>query len=302
MNKYIAFDIGGTKIKHSLLLEDGSFIEKGKYNTRRSSLTEFLNDMISVIRTYQEKCNISGVAISMPGFVNIETGYTEDAGAISILNGKNLKKLLEEKIPYNVEVENDGNCVALAEKFSGNAKNCKDFVCITIGTGIGGGIFLNNKIIHGHNYRAGEIGYMLTPGSQVGSEIWSDNGSTSNLIRSYKQHKGLDENEEVEGKFIFQEAENNPEINRVIDDWVKRISYGIFNIAGIFNPEKILIGGGVSANRGLVQQIENHLDQLEEWEYIKVPIETCKHKNNAGMLGALMHFLTRKGIEQKSIK
>ncbi len=294
MNMYIAFDIGGTNVKHSVLLEDGTFIEKGKYNTRRATIKEFLDDLIATIKGYLENYDISGIAISLPGFVNINTGYAEDAGAITILNGKNLKNLLENEVPYTVEMENDGNCVALAEKFNGNAINCKDFVCVTIGTGVGGGMFLNNSIFHGHKFKAGEIGYMLTPRSRDGSEIMSDNGSTSSLIKSYKDYKGLDEEAVVEGKVIFQEAESNPEVASLIDKWIEGISYGIFNIAGTLNPEKILIGGGVSAREGFAQMIEEKLERQKEWEFIKVPIETCKHKNDAGMIGALKHFLTQK--------
>ncbi|WP_040978144.1 ROK family protein [Oceanobacillus jeddahense] len=294
MNKYIAFDIGGTEVKHAVLLEDGTFIEKGKYRTRRSNLNQFLTDIILTIKAYQTNDHISGIAISMPGFVNIKTGYTEDAGAITILNGKNLKTLLETQISCRVEIENDGNCVALAEKFNGNAIDCKDFVCITIGTGIGGGIFLNDRIFHGHQFKAGEIGYMLTPGSRTKDEIWSDNGSTSSLIKSYKQYKGLDKKEAIEGEEIFQEAGSNAEVQLLVEKWLERISFGIFNIAGTLNPEKILIGGGVSAREGFAKRIENHLKQQEEWNFIKVPIETCKHKNDAGMLGALKHFLTQK--------
>lgn len=296
MNKYIAFDIGGTKVKHAVLLEDGTFIEKGAYPTRKSNLDQFLTDIMLTVQAYQNRFDIAGVAISMPGFVNIKTGYTEDAGAITILNGKNLKTLLEARLPYVIEMENDGNCVALAEKFNGNAVNCQDFICITIGTGVGGGIFLNNRIFHGHQFKAGEIGYMLTPGSQPGSETWSDNGSTSSLINSYKKQKGLGENEVIEGTDIFREAEINAETNRLVEEWMERISFGIFNIAGTLNPEKILIGGGVSARAEFAQRIKNHLEQQKEWQFIKVPIETCKHKNDAGMLGALKHFLMQRDM------
>ncbi len=149
-----------------------------------------------------------------------------------------MKTLLEARLPYIIEMENDSNCVALAEKFNGNAVNCQDFICITIGTGVGGGIFLNNRIFHGHQFKAGEIGYMLTPGSQPGSETWSDNGATSSLIKSYKKQKGLGENKVIEGIDIFQEAESDTETNQLVEEWMERISFGIFNIAGTLNPEK----------------------------------------------------------------
>lgn len=281
------------------MLEDGTFIKKDEYNTRKSSLEHFLEDIICIINSYQEFDDISGVAISMPGFVDISTGYTDAAGAISILNGKNLKVLLEEQVPFTVEIENDGNCVALAEKFNGNAINCRDFICITLGTGVGGGIFLNNEIYHGHKFRAGEIGYMLTPAFKAGSETWSDNGSTSNLVKSYKKYKDLAEKGPIEGHMIFEKVKYDKEIYSLVEKWAERISFGIFNLSAILNPEKILLGGGVSAREELVQMIVSHLNQLEWWKFTNVPIETCKHKNDAGMLGALVHYLSKREVKKE---
>src|SRR5699024_3549797 len=85
LNKYISFDIGGTKVKHTLMLEDGTFITKDEYNTRKSSLEHFLEDIFCIINSYQEFDDISGVAIIMPGFVDISTGYADASGDVKNL-------------------------------------------------------------------------------------------------------------------------------------------------------------------------------------------------------------------------
>ncbi|QDP41313.1 ROK family protein [Radiobacillus deserti] len=292
MEKYVAFDVGGTKVKHSVLLSDGTIVTKDKYNTNIDDLKEFLSDMLKVIQNYQLNHRISGIAVSLPGFVNVETGFTEHAGAIHALHGKNLKELLEELVEVPVAIENDGNCVALAEKLSGNAVDCDSFICFTIGTGIGGGIYLNGQMVHGHSFRGGEFGFMVTRGDSPGQEIMHDNAATGSLIKIYKEYKGLSQETDVEGYVIFEEAKTDEKLYEILEKWYESISFGIFNLVATLNPQKILIGGGVSARPELLEDIKRHLEKLPWWNHLCVPIEPCKHQNDAGMLGALQHFLT----------
>lgn len=299
MEKYIAFDVGGTKVKHGLLLEDGTILSKSSYPTVCNDLEVFLTNMVETINQYTSEHDIKGVAISLPGFIDTNSGYSERAGAIISLANKNLKKLLEERIPLRVEIENDGNCSALAEKWNGNAVESDDFICFTIGTGIGGGIMVNGQILHGHSFRGGEFGFMITRGGNKTNEIMHFNASTSSLIRSYKKYKGIAEEETVEGETIFSEASHDESVKGSIDEWLTSISYGIFNLAATLNPQKILIGGGVSSREGLIDSIIQHLEQIEWWKFLEVEIQACKHKNDAGMIGAVYHFKTKVNNKQR---
>ena len=291
MKRYICFDVGGTKVKYGLLLEDGSILSKGNYNTRQINLELFLKDMIDTINMYTRNTIVSGIAISLPGFINPHTGYSEAAGSVGVLSNQNLKKLLEAKIPLPIEIENDGNCAALAEKISGNAKNCTDFICITLGTGIGGGIFTNGKLLRGHSFKSGEFGFMVTRGKSGRFEVWHSNASTSALIHSYKKLKGLSENENIDGETVFLDYNNDHSVRKLIDNWTKNISYGIFNLSVALNPQKVLIGGGVANQQELLSMINHQLDLFPWWKVFKVPVELCKHQNDAGIIGALYHFL-----------
>ncbi|WHY85673.1 ROK family protein [Neobacillus novalis] len=291
--KYIAFDVGGTKVKHSVMFEDGTIIEKGQYNTLTSDLDQFLSEMVFTVEEYKYSHQVSGIGISMPGFIDITTGYSETAGNVAALKGKNIKSLLEERVDIPVEVENDGNCVALAELLNGNAIDSKNFICVTIGTGIGGGIVIDGKILHGHSFRGGEFGFMITERGNKGKEIWHHNGATSSLINDYKKLKGINIEENLEGHVIFEEAVHDGQVNHLIENWLNHVSSGIFNLAVTLNPEKILIGGGVSAQNELIERIEAKLEQLDFWKDFRVPITICKHRNDAGMLGAVKHFLNR---------
>jgi len=293
MKKYIAFDVGGTKVKHGLVFEDGTILEKGSYRTVCDDLEVFLIEMVKTIAEYNEEHEVEGVAISLPGFINPVTGYSEKAGAVTALDGKNLKKLIEAIVPLRVEVENDGNCSALAERWSGNAVGCENFISFTIGTGIGGGIVVGGNVVHGHTFRGGEFGFMLTEANVLGKEMLHTNASTSSLIKRYKEYKGIDKNVTVEGETIFSEALESKEVEQIINEWLKRISYGIYNLAVTLNPQKILIGGGVSAREELIEKIKEKLNEIECWEFLKVDIEPCKHRNDAGMIGAVYHFITK---------
>ncbi|MDR4946986.1 ROK family protein [Neobacillus cucumis] len=286
----ISFDVGGTEVKHGLLLEDGTILTKDSYNTKSKNLEMFLQDMIETIDLYTKDHTVSGVAISLPGIIDPHTGYSKQAGAVTALDKQNLKELLESRIPLRVEIENDGNCAAIAEKVSGNAINCTDFICLTIGTGIGGGIYINGNLLHGHSFRSGEFGFMLTPASWDGS-VLNNNASTTGLIHSYKKLKG--KKEKISGETVFLEAVKHKSVRKLIDEWVKNISYGIYNLAATLNPQKILIGGGVTAQPDLLNKINQQLEQFYWWKAIKVPVERCLHQNDAGMLGAMYHFIQK---------
>lgn len=294
-SKYIAFDVGGTNVKHAVIEETGFIIEKNQYKTSTTNLQMFLTEILKTINQYRDFYHISGIAISMAGPINTETGTLESdtAGNVIALRSRSIKKLLEEQVNLPVEVENDGNCVALAEKLNGHAKDSNNFICVTIGTGIGGGIVIDGKILHGQAFKGGEFGFMITSKGNKGKEIWHHNGATSHLVSDYKKLKGIHEEDQVEGRSIFKEAQYDREVELLVDDWIHHISCGIYNLAVTLNPEMILIGGGVSAQENLIERIEAKLDELEFWHDFKVPIIACLHKNDAGMIGAVKHFLNR---------
>ncbi|MGJ5635603.1 ROK family protein [Bacillus altitudinis] len=295
MAYYIVFDVGGTKTKHGVMNRNGELITSGDYETNCRQLKRFLEDMENVVKEYQRTWDIKGIAMSLPGFVDSQTGYTEFAGAIIALNGQNVKTLLEEKTSLRVEVENDANCAALAEKFSGHAKECDSFICMTLGTGVGGGIFAGGELVRGASFRGGEFGMMLTETENGQFTTLNSSASTAGLIRSYKEQQGIPQSQQIDGQEIFEKAKHDPAIEKMIDQWYKRIAIGIYNVATVLNPEKILIGGGVSARPDLIPNIEKHLHTLHAWKNIQVTLETCYYFNQAGMKGALYHFLIKEG-------
>lgn len=285
---YLVFDFGGTKIKHGIINESGELIAKSSYNTEKLQFDKFLADLYTTIDRYLENYDVAGIGISMPGYIDIHTGYAERAGAILALDGRNIKEILEKKYELPVEVENDGNCAAIAEKMSGNATDVDNFIVMTIGTGIGGGLFLNGDIYRGYRLRAGEFGMMITYLADGEKKDMHHTAATSNLIAEYKKFKNIDDH--VEGTQIFAEARSNPEIKEMIDRWIEHIARGIYNLTVTLNPEKILIGGGVSAEPYVLEEINRQLKNYPYWDEFAIPVERCKYLNDAGLIGAFYHF------------
>jgi len=288
---YLCFDVGGTQVKFGVLTDEGKFIKRGSYATNCLDLNKFIRDIFRVVDEVVAQYNLQGIGISLPGYINPESGYSELAGAIRALDGKNLKKLVEERIKIKIEIENDANCVALAEKFNGNAVDCDHFISFTIGTGIGGGIFLNGQIISGHSFKAGEFGMMVMNNFGKPYKNMHDLASTQALIQAYKDYKGLPEDEQVEGMIVFNDAKVDTGVAMIVDNWYRRLSYGIYNLASILNPEKILIGGAVSVREDLYVELDQKLREIEKWSDIAVKVEPCKHRNDAGMLGILYKLI-----------
>lgn len=162
MKRYLAIDIGGTSTKYSLADSSGVFLDKNEISTGATS-DEQLNILVNLIDSYKKSNDIAGVAICIPGFVDLK-GNVIRVNAISGFVNYPLKEKLEFLTGVNIEIENDANCVALAEKFKDNAIDSNDFIAITLGTGIGAGIFTNGKLLRGNSFMSGEVGFMITRG------------------------------------------------------------------------------------------------------------------------------------------
>ncbi|WP_297434098.1 ROK family protein [uncultured Cetobacterium sp.] len=292
--RYLSFDVGGTNIKYSLIDTNGNILKSDKYTTI-TNREEFLNKIEDIVKENSEK--IDGLAFSMPGVIDVDRGYMITGGALYELYDYNFKEELEKRIKIPVEIENDVNCVALAEKWLGNAKENKNFICLTIGTGVGGALFINDKIVRGTKYSAGEFGFMITERlKNIADSTLSMRGSVrGGLIKSYA-NKVNQKWEELDGKKIFEYAENGDKIAiETIDEFYTNIAYSIFNLIVSLNPEKVLIGGEISVREDFIERVKEKLEKLKseivDLKNLEFPtIERCKFLNDSGKIGALYNF------------
>ena len=277
----LAIDIGGTMIKYGLVSSDGKILSTDKIETEaEKGLENILNKIDNIFKRYK-KNNPVGIAVSGTGQINGMIGKVIGGNPI-IPNwiGTNLVKILEEKYNLPAVLENDVNCVALGEKWIGAGKDLSNFICLTIGTGIGGGIILNNQLFRGENFVAGEFGHTLIKKGE-----FEQFASTTALIRLVKEKTG----KILNGKEIFDlEKKEIVEYQEVISEWIENLTDGLSSIVYCFNPANIILGGGViGQGEALINRIKNSLFKKIGLQFKeKLNIIQAKLGNNAGMIGA----------------
>lgn len=285
MKKYLAIDIGGTFIKFGVYTKDGKEIFKDKISTPKEG-DDFINLLEDIVKSTAFKENIEGVGLSSPGFINPETGENNDFSIRESLKKYNIKRELERRTKYRVAIENDAKCAVLAEKWLGSGKDCENFLVITLGTGVGGGAVINNQLYRGTNFKAGEFGLAyISYTNENGNIIKKTAPSAQVLMRRVGEVLG----EEVYGEYVFDNLDND-EINKVYQEWLIEVSMLISNLAMCFDPQKILIGGGISAVPRLIEDLRETTNKVNGYIEEYTEIDVCKFRNDAGKLGALYNY------------
>ena len=292
MKNYVSIDIGGTAIKYGVIAEDGRILIKDKMDTEaHKGGPEILNKVFKIVENYLEEYKIVGICISTAGMVDTEKGEIFYASSL-IPNyiGTKFKEKLERKFSIPCEVENDVNCAGIAERISGAAIDSKVTLCLTIGTGIGGCILIDEKVFHGFSNSACEIGYM-----KMFDSDFETLGAASILSKKVSERK-QDSKEIWDGYHIFEEAKKGDDICiEAIDEMVDILGMGIANLCYVINPQVVVLGGGIMAqDKYLKPRIEKALKKyLLPSIYEKTRLEFAQHKNDAGMLGAFYNFKSK---------
>ncbi|MDD4000836.1 MAG: ROK family protein, partial [Bacilli bacterium] len=231
---FLAFDTGGTLTKYGILNEKYQILEKNEYPTKaRFGRMSIINNLAEIYHHYQDKYPLSGICISSPGIIDHLNGVVLDANDLMPeIIGINYNEELKRISDLNVSVENDVNCFALSQTL--NTK--ENFLMITIGTGIGGAIIIDGKVLHGASNSAGEFGQMLIQG-----EKWESLASTKAIVQKAID-QGLAVKNGVELFNLFDSG--NLLAIKIIDDFYNNLALGILNLGYIFNPEIIYLGGG----------------------------------------------------------
>lgn len=284
--RILAFDIGGTNIKYATLDEKFKITDKHTIATEaQKGGQELVQKIISIIESYSD---IDRVAISTAGQVDSDNGivvYSTDN--IPYYTGMMVKKLIENKTGIPTYVENDVNAFAVGEAKFGAAKGKTDFLALTYGTGIGGALYLDNKLYKGMGCSAGEFGHMVTHagGKQCtcgGEGCYECYASTRALLESVNKRNFTNLN-----AFEIFEKENfeKPEIRSVIDQWIDEMIIGLINIIYIFNPPLIVLGGGIMNENYVIDLIDRKIYNLLMENFRDVNIVRSKLGSDAALLG-----------------
>lgn len=283
--KILVFDIGGTMIKHSVCV-DGRLSQV--YETPTDAPLGGRHVMDTVISLIQKESAYDGIGISTAGQVDPENGSITYANSnLPGYTGMQIRKELESLFHRPVAVENDVNCAAVGEAVYGAGKGCDDFLCLTYGTGVGGAIVQNGKIYHGCSFSAGEFGGVITHGSDRKTDddplagCYEHYASTTALVRRAMEYDAS----LTDGRKIFQRLDE-PEVQAVLDGWIDEIVLGLTTLTHIFNPSRILLGGGVMAQPYVLEKVNEKIYKSIIPSFSKVQIKGTALGNHAGLLGA----------------
>ena len=298
MMYYICIDIGGTSIKYGVLSEKGEIFIDGTVSTKVTEKENFiLSDVKKLVRNILDEYRnyeIKGICVSTAGVVNPEKGEIAYAGpTIPKYTGTKIKEELEKEFSISCEVENDVNCAGLGEYWRGAGNGSKSMVCLTIGTGIGGSVILDGKLLNGIGYTAGEIGYMDVNGNYI-QNIASSRYLVEKVQKEKVEKEGI--TDAITGVDIFELAKKGDEICIAgINEIISNLAVGVRNIIYLLNPEVIVIGGGITAQKEyLEEKIRKEVnDGMISDMFRKTRIELAQQGNQAGLLGALYNFLNK---------
>lgn len=297
MKKYLSIDIGGTNLKYALIDEKGHILEKDRVKTDAKNLTAFMENMYEVIDSYQDQ--FEGIAICAPGKIDTENKIIYFGGALKFLDGLNLQEALGDKYNVPISVENDGKAAALSEQWLGELRGVDTGVAITLGTGVGGGVVVNNHLLHGWTFQAGELSWMITNsgiGTNNKAAYTGDNCSAVNMVKKVNLALG---NKDLDDGLTAFEAINNGDLRAlaIFKRYCRNVAIMIINIQTVINASKFVIGGGISNQRILIEEINNQLAKILEInpmigkQMIPPKIVAAKHGNDSNLYGALYSLL-----------
>lgn len=295
MKKYLVIDVGGTAIKYALMDEATNILDKGDLPTPHESLEAFIETIGTLYDQYQT--HISGIAFSAPGRIDANTGYMYTGGAIRYIHETPMAELLTERCPIKISLENDGKCAALAELWKGSLKDVDHGVVLTIGTGIGGGIIVDKKLLRGHNFAAGELsGLPTTIDPKLDSvNFWAAINSTGSLTKAFADVRGYDP-KQTSGKDFFTAIDHQDEDAwSILNEFCSTFANGLFAIQTVLDTQRVAIGGGISAQPALIETIQAKVDELfDRMPYMpqrRMEIVRCAFANDSNLIGALYHHL-----------
>ncbi|WP_100406817.1 ROK family glucokinase [Bacillus solitudinis] len=307
---YVGVDLGGTTIKMAFVSGNGDIIQKWEIPTdKRDGGKNITSDISKAIdeklhKLGKSKEQLVAIGMGAPAFIEMETGYIYEAVNIGWKDFA-LKDVLEQETGLPVKIDNDANVAALGEMWQGAGEGAKNLLCITLGTGVGGGIIANGEILHGVNGMAGEVGHITsipeggfpcncgktgcleTLASATGIARLATEGLTNQA--NSQLHDVYKEAGVLSTKDVFDAVRAGDEYAKEIIETISfHLGLALANIANSFNPSKIVIGGGVSRAEDLVlQPIERHFKKFA----LKRVAEGAEFKiatlgNDAGVIGS----------------
>jgi len=297
---YLALDIGGTFIKYAIMDREGRFLKQGKVAAQTASEEETLASLESVHQEVGD--DFEGVAISMPGRIDTGKGIAHTGGSFRWVLNYPAAERYGAVFGKPATIANDGKCAAFAESWKGALSDVSSGCVLVLGTGIGGGIVLNNEVWMGATGGAGELSAFVTSfnaakrgiGFSNLNALWAGRVSASAISGQYAFAKGLDH---ADGVMLFDAYEQgDKDAREILAEFGYQCAAGILSLQSVLDLPRYAIGGGISARPETTQIISDAVDELFDpngdfLPFGKPEIVTCKFGNEANLIGALAFHL-----------
>lgn len=307
---YIGIDLGGTNIAGGLVDEDGKIICKASTPTLAPrSYVEIVKDMVILSENLTKQAGISmsdvkAIGIGNPGSVDYAAGTVAYANNLELYDAP-ITKEFQKYYNLPIVLENDANAAAYGE-YVASGDNCGIFVAITLGTGVGGGIILDGNIFRGANGAGAELGHFTLvhnglPCTCGKKGCWESYASVTALIGQTKvamakhpeslMHSIAKQEGKVDGKTAFDAAkQGDAPALEVVKKYIHYVADGIVSVVNIFQPDKIVIGGGISKEKDyLLNPIREYVEKYDYNKLFKrVDVQVATLLNDAGIIGAAL--------------
>ena len=303
MAQYLVLDIGGTFIKYAIMDGEANFVTQGKVPAVVDSEEGTLGALADVREAVLDY-DYEGMAISMPGRIDTARGIAHTGGAFQWVHDYPAAEKYGAVFGKPCTIANDGKCAASAEHWIGALAGVSSGAVIVLGTGIGGGIVINNHVWMGATGGAGELSAFIVDHSGVKRGIgwdnigimWAAHVAASAITGKYAAMKGLDH---ADGIMLFDAYEAGDEVAaQVLKEFGEEVAAGIVSLQSVLDLERYAIGGGISARPETTQIIRDAVDAtfdpyIDFLPFGKPEIVTCKFGNEANLIGALAFHLQR---------
>jgi fructokinase len=286
--------LGGTKTEAILIDHNGKELSRKRIKTEKN-YQGTLNGIKSLVVKFENEFGlIESIGIGMPGAISTDSSLVKNANSIW-LNGKPIKKDLENQLDREVNLENDANCFALSEAVDGAGKKYSVVFGVIIGTGVGGGIVVNKKILQGANKIGGEWGHIPLPnrtdlekqhankcycGFSGCMETYVSGPGFASIFNS-TNNENLDSHQIIEG---FQKKDNRS--IKALDNYVDHLARGLSLVVNILDPDVIVLGGGMSNIDYIYGNINNQMQNYVFSDKLRTKVVKNFHGDSGGVRGA----------------
>lgn len=323
--KCLACDFGGSSVKYALVDDKAQLEHSEKLPAPLDSITDFIDTVGQLYDRYREQ--IDGITISLPGYIDPENGYLIESGAYKPLYNNNILDLLKPRCPVPIAIENDGKCAALAEAWKGSLSDCRDGAVITLGSGIAGGIIKDGKIHSGRDFTAGELSYMITNPAEyndLGCAYMSAavHGLTYRICKAKDLDLSVQDSASIllwldskirmpyanpgaelkrikaDGIQIFKWlSEGDPDAELIYRNFITTLAVVVHNVQICFSPEKISIGGGLSLEDRIFDDLNIELKRyyhgMELSSQVHAKVVKSRYLNECNLIGAMYNYMLR---------